>query len=49
MFNTIDSFTAFYIPLSLLLVLMVLFKEPLLRLEAKYDKWKENRRNEHLH
>jgi hypothetical protein len=45
MFNNISDFTAFYIPLGLLLFLMVAFKEPLLALENKIDEkikgWKK--------
>ena len=44
MFSTIDSFTTFYLSLSAILVLLVLFEKQCLALEDKIDAKIKNRK-----
>lgn len=48
MFDTLGSFSVMYWILAVILILLVAFGPQLRALEAKYDKRREMKRNEHL-
>ncbi len=47
MFDTLGSFSIAYWILAVILILLVAFEPQLRALEAKYDKRREMKRNEH--